>query len=132
MKRLISTKFLQMKDLNNQTIQLLDQAIEYQTGVKIQYGDNADMYTVFPFEFGSSKDGNITIKTYTTDGAVKQYTVEKIKKILPTSEQSTKDKYNEHIVPADEYATMQYELDKTAKKQLESKNATDIITTIKK
>ena len=109
----IAVEFLQMQNCDQKTIQLLDDAIEHQTKVQIQYGDGDSYFTIDPFAWHSSKEGNPTVKAYNANGEVRSYTVSKIKNIKALANDSSEDrKYNEEINRADEYTDLQNKYDK--------------------
>lgn len=112
LKRL-AVEFLQMQNCDTKTIQFLDDAIEHQTKVQIQYGEGGTYFAISPFAWHSSKEGNPTVKAYDEKGQVKSYTVNKIKNIKSLSNSAAdKQKYNENIQPAGEGEQVQKEYDK--------------------
>lgn len=109
----IAVEFLQMQNCDQKTIQLIDDAIEHKTKVQIQYGEGNSYFTIAPFAWHSSKEGNPTVKAYKDDGEVRSYTINKIKNIKSLANDNAEDrKYNEDSNKADEYTDLQNKYDK--------------------
>lgn len=108
---------------DSKTIQLIDDAIQHQYKVQIEY--NGYWKEISPFNWSTSKDGNTLIVCYTIpgegkdmDGAdnglnTRSYRVDKITNVRPMPNTNTdKGKYNENYDAMTEYDDLQSEYDK--------------------
>lgn len=108
---------------DSRTFQILSEAIEYQSKVRIEY--NGVWKEISPFAFGTGNNGNTVVKCYTLPGEgkgmdgpdnglnVRSYSVDKITGINPMPNDNTdKGKYNENINPMNEYDDLQNTYDK--------------------
>jgi len=108
---------------DNKIIKLLNEAIQYQTKIKIEYGGT--WRTISPFAWGTSKEGDTVVKCYSVPSAgksmdsgengldVKSFRADKITNASPMPNESTdKGKYNNDLDVSNEYDDLQDKEDK--------------------
>lgn len=107
---------------DQRVVQLLNDAIQYQNKIKIEYKTPGYWITISPFALNNSKDGNTTIKAYVYSDSmesddnglnVKSYRVDSILNVTPCpNDETDKGKYNQNYDAANEYDDLQNKYDK--------------------
>ncbi len=121
-------------------MQLLNDAIQYQNKVRIEY--NGSWKTISPFGLGTSKDGNTTVKAYVYSDSMesddnglapRSYRVDKITNVTPCpNDETDKGKYNQDYDAADQYDDLQNKYDKNYGTDKYIANIQDSLTRLKK